>query len=668
MKIHIATTLVVVLALTNRAEAIFCLFWLLFVPNACRWGVGGGGGGGGAPSPPPTAPPPPPPPNCGPGTYRWGNGCRNAIGTCPNLPNNQVFAHPKYPCGCQVPNSPFDADAQICSVAPPNGKAFCETYATGQGSKCGIQCDPGYTFNPNTVKCIRGSLDGCPAPKQLAAGGLNKGCICLNPSDPAVSALGTKCGTVPYFDPDDATAGLPPPGRRRCIVPPEDVSNSKCVTECDPGYKPHPLQNFEEEARKQGGAKKACAFTSSSHYPPLCLVSNTHYKLQLIPTSSATMRSILPALSLLALLLPTALCADPVVVQNECEPPLKLAAFPTKTCECQHDNSIRADNGVGCAASAPPNSNVTCLSVGMTAHLCIVNSSGPKVSFPDQPAFGMRCEFACKQGFSKEGGQCVSGGGGTAELAAACPAPFVVSYASASGPCGCAANINMARKRRPDAVQCQPPNANGNVGCRNVGTGSKCSVDCDDGYKPSADETQCVPERANVTISELDCGADAGSVGFLTADPVEGCVCKPTRTENFCGVAVGDPDAEMSCTDTTHSNGTREVKCAVQCTAPAFVANAENKCEEAEAESSTIAGTGTPRDSFETRCTEKVFRLPGKAGCKCAASPPEGGQECRGAGDNEYVICRYRKGSGRPAACSKNCVQGTYPDENNQCN
>ncbi|KAJ7715805.1 hypothetical protein B0H16DRAFT_1898587 [Mycena metata] len=235
MKIHIATTLVVVLTLTTRAEAIFCLFWRLFVPNACRWGIGGGGGGGGAPAPPP----PPPPPNCGPGTYRWGNGCRNAIGTCPNLPNNQVFSHPKYPCGCQVPNSPFDADAQICTVAPPNGKAYCETQANGASSKCLIQCDAGYVFNPQTVKCIRGSLDGCPAPKQLAAGGVNKGCICLNPSDPPVSALGTKCGTVPYFDPADAAAGLPPPGRRRCIVPPADISNSLCVSECDPGYKVH---------------------------------------------------------------------------------------------------------------------------------------------------------------------------------------------------------------------------------------------------------------------------------------------------------------------------------------------------------------------------------------------------------------------------------------------
>ncbi|KAJ7185033.1 hypothetical protein C8R46DRAFT_1343972 [Mycena filopes] len=229
MKIHIVTTLVVILALANRANAFWCLFWLLLAQNI-NWGY----------TPPAVAPPPPPPPpNCGPGTYRWENGCRNAIGVCPNLPNNQVFAHPNYPCGCQVPNSPFDPLAQICMVAPPNGKAYCETGPNGLSSTCKIQCDPGYTFNANTVKCIRGSLDGCPAPQELAAGGLNKGCICLVPSAPPVSAQGTKCGTVPYFDPADMTAGLPPPGRRRCIVPADDVSNSLCVTECDPGYKVH---------------------------------------------------------------------------------------------------------------------------------------------------------------------------------------------------------------------------------------------------------------------------------------------------------------------------------------------------------------------------------------------------------------------------------------------
>ncbi|KAJ7715813.1 hypothetical protein B0H16DRAFT_1477118 [Mycena metata] len=346
------------------------------------------------------------------------------------------------------------------------------------------------------------------------------------------------------------------------------------------------------------------------------------------------MRSILPALCL-ALLLPTALGANPVVVPNECESPLKLAAFPTKTCECQHDNSIRADNGVGCAASAPLNSDVL---------------------------FRMQTRIY-------QGRRSVNFG---MSVAAACPAPFVVSYASASGP----SHLNFLQKRRPDAVQCRmslvqililrlkkKPQRRRAPTVRSAAATSAQDPDCDAGYKPSPDETQCVPARANVTVSELDCGADAGSVGFLTADPVEGCVCKPTMTENFCGVAVGDPDAEMKCTDTTSSSGVREIKCAVQCTAPAFVANAQNKCEEAESETSTLAGTNTPRDSFETPCTEKVYKLPGKAGCKCAASPPTGGQECRGAGENEYVICRYRKGSNRAAACSKNCVQGTYPDE-----
>ncbi|KAJ7028739.1 hypothetical protein C8F04DRAFT_1118538 [Mycena alexandri] len=162
--------------------------------------------------------------------------------------------------------------------------------------------------------------------------------------------------------------------------------------------------------------------------------------------------------------------------------------------------------------------------------------------------------------------------------------------------------------------------------------------------------------------------ADSGAVGFLTADPDEGCVCKSDRTDNFCGVAVGDPDAEMMCSDTTDATGRREVKCAPQCT-EGYIIKDKNTCEmaEVEAESITLAGTGTPRDAFETRCTQKVFKLPGQRGCQCAASPPEGAQECRGAGENEYVVCRYRKGSGKVAACSKNCVQGTYPDEDNKC-
>ena len=65
-------------------------------------------------------------------------------------------------------------------------------------------------------------------------------------------------------------------------------------------------------------------------------------------------------------------------------------------------------------------------------------------------------------------------------------------------------------------------------------------------YKASEDEASCVPARENVTMSELVCGADAGTVGFLTADPELGCVCKTEITENFCGGADPLPSCATS--------------------------------------------------------------------------------------------------------------------------
>ncbi|KAJ7185032.1 hypothetical protein C8R46DRAFT_1300836 [Mycena filopes] len=350
------------------------------------------------------------------------------------------------------------------------------------------------------------------------------------------------------------------------------------------------------------------------------------------------MQLFLPALWLFASLLPTVLGTDPIVVQNECQAPLKLASFP----------DTRRKHA----------------SANMTTPL------SPTTAWVlRQGVFG----FTCKDGFTKDVDQCRPTTTPPAppvnatehfvnvdsnlnlSVSPACPSPFIISYASPSGPCGCVASINTAKVNlirldfpnqpltlyrnavptRFSAAITAPPSSNGKVGCKNVSPGSKCSVDCDAGYKPSADETQCLSAHANSTVSEFDCGADAGTVGFLTADPVLGCVCKPTQEANFCGVAIGDPDAEMTCTDTTSSSGVREVKCAVKCTAPQYVANTQNKCEEAEAESSTLAGTATPRDSFETSCTDKIYKLPGKGGCKCAATPPVGGQECRTQRDLE---------------------------------
>ncbi|KAJ7473350.1 hypothetical protein FB451DRAFT_1367341 [Mycena latifolia] len=166
-------------------------------------------------------------------------------------------------------------------------------------------------------------------------------------------------------------------------------------------------------------------------------------------------------------------------------------------------------------------------------------------------------------------------------------------------------------------------------------------------FKPSADEKSCIATAKNEQKSELDCGADAGKVGFLSADPVKGCICETEKKDTFCGVSFGDEDAEMMCSDNTDATGKREVKCAVKCS-DGFTAKDKNTCEkvEVEGDSVTMAGTAKPRDSEEVSCSDKVFRLPGKGGS--------------GVGPKEYAICQYEKGSGEEASCTTECIKGAY--------
>ncbi|KAF8153566.1 hypothetical protein K438DRAFT_1987531 [Mycena galopus ATCC 62051] len=339
-----------------------------------------------------------------------------------------------------------------------------------------------------------------------------------------------------------------------------------------------------------------------------------------------------------------------------------IGAFPSKPCMCFTPEWIKQSGGQVCKEGIPENAFATCLRSSLE-----VGDS--------------HCDFQCKPGFKKsaDGKSCESGdnkpkieepstspGGGETEpaleLAAACVSPFGVSYSSASAPCGCVPNLKYAKKRQPDAVVCLPPAKNGKVGCRNKAPGSKCSVACDDGYKPSEDEANCVIKREDVTMSEMECSAEAGQVGYLTADPVLGCVCKTEITENFCGFPAGDDeDAEQMCSDTTDSSGKREVKCNVKCS-EGFVATDKNTCEKVEMEGETVtyAGTANPRDDSSEACTEKVWALPGKGGCKCAAEKPEGAEECEGVSSKEYAICGYEKGSGDPAYCATECVKGAF--------
>ncbi|KAJ7110792.1 hypothetical protein C8R43DRAFT_962145 [Mycena crocata] len=346
------------------------------------------------------------------------------------------------------------------------------------------------------------------------------------------------------------------------------------------------------------------------------------------------MRFLLGSHLLLSILIATAL-ADTVVVDDGTvckQPGTFLAAYQNKKCECQSAPFIQQEAGTACAKVAPANSNPTCLIHPV--------------------AFNYRNSTAHNDG---KGG-CSTGStnpnpppNGVVEP---CPPPKSISYSNPNGPCGCESSMNLANKRRPGAIECLPPPANGKATCKNVAPGSKCTVKCDDGYAPSTDEKSCISVAKNTTISELSCGADAGSVGFLSADPVLGCVCKDTLDPaTFCGVSTGDPDAEMMCSDTTDLSGKREVKCAVQCTG-SFTPKDAHTCEVVvvEGDSVTLAGTTTPRESLETSCKDKVFSLPGKGGCKCAASPPAGATECV-AGTNEYPVCQYTKGSGDEAEC-----------------
>ncbi|KAJ7616755.1 hypothetical protein DFH06DRAFT_1306947 [Mycena polygramma] len=306
-----------------------------------------------------------------------------------------------------------------------------------------------------------------------------------------------------------------------------------------------------------------------------------------------------------------------------------LAAFRDKDCQCQDETFIRTEGGTACAKVAPANSFPTC-----------TTASGGKSS---------QCGYQCKPGFPDNGqGGCTQGNTGTNSttpvdpaLAKACSPPKSISYSSPKAGCGCESSMNNANKRvRPEvATQCMPPPAHGKAACKNVAPGSKCTVECDPPFKPSADEKSCIPDRQNATKSEFDCSSTAGSVQYLSADPNGGCMCKD-EDDGTCSVSANnkDDDAEMICSDTTDAGGNRDVTCAVKCT-DEFFATDPKTCDprEVEGDSVTMAGTASPNGG-EVACTSKVYKLPGKGGCKCDASKPDGATECT-AGQNAYPIC-----------------------------
>ncbi|KAJ7503459.1 hypothetical protein B0H11DRAFT_1906503 [Mycena galericulata] len=238
-----------------------------------------------------------------------------------------------------------------------------------------------------------------------------------------------------------------------------------------------------------------------------------------------------------------------------------------------------------------------------------------------------------------------------------CPPEYSLSFSSSTDICRCFRKPSFAK---PGATLCKsPPSGHGKTGCKDVSPNqSICGIICEaPGFKASSDNTDCVLARQNVTKSELECGTDAGAIQYLSADTKGGCICKDTQDPTFCGVAFGDPDAEMMCSDTTDLRGNREVKCAVKCS-DEFTPKDKNTCELREVEGNTVtmAGTASPR-AGEAACTSKVYSLPGKGGCQCDTSAPQGGTECV-AGRNAYPVCMYEQGSGEEAACGIACVPG----------
>ncbi|KAJ7503456.1 hypothetical protein B0H11DRAFT_1985617 [Mycena galericulata] len=348
----------------------------------------------------------------------------------------------------------------------------------------------------------------------------------------------------------------------------------------------------------------------------------------------------------------------------DADPTDVIGAYPGGSCLCKSPNWHRTDGGTVCNGNIPENSFATC--------------SRPLRN--DKEVGDSTCSFRCMPGFitSEDQKSCIVGAppqekgqenssppqdGGqnnntsNAGFAQSCPTVKTISYASTSARCGCESRMNLAKKRAADAVQCMPPKQHGRTGCKNVGAGSMCTPACDAGFKISADNTDCVLARQNLTKSELECGTDAGAIQYLSADPNGGCMCKDVQDSTFCGVAFGDLDAEMMCFDTTDLGGNREVKCAVKCS-DKFTAKDKNTCEPSEVEGDTVtmAGTASP-NSGEAACASKVYSLSGKGGCKCDTSAPQGGTECI-AGRNAYPVCMYERGSGEEAACGIACVPG----------
>ncbi|KAF9458051.1 hypothetical protein BDZ94DRAFT_1240302 [Collybia nuda] len=208
------STLLVVLSSASQADALLCFLaqWFTLGWVRCRYGWSHGGTIG---------PALPPPIICGAGTYLYGGTtCRPAMAVC-QAPNNELFAHPSRECGCQAPGTGSVAPRMAC-LAIDNSRATCVTASNGQSSSCGVECNTGYKLTTvnGQRKCLQVDLKVCPAGEQVASGPFGQGC-----------ADGDPCGDAIVSD----NSG-DPHGRMICKLD-GTAGNSRCVQECDPGFR-----------------------------------------------------------------------------------------------------------------------------------------------------------------------------------------------------------------------------------------------------------------------------------------------------------------------------------------------------------------------------------------------------------------------------------------------
>ncbi|KAJ7486407.1 hypothetical protein B0H11DRAFT_2279025 [Mycena galericulata] len=362
---------------------------------------------------------------------------------------------------------------------------------------------------------------------------------------------------------------------------------------------------------------------------------------------------------------------------DDCEEPgQSIAAFKGRPCTCSSPSY--PDGGDFCKDKAIP------------------ANSDPICQYSEAKVGDSRCSYQCKQGFEDDGnggckGKSAADTGKSNETASTPDGPVTdrplakcaptknTNFWSPTQGCNCERSLTVMKRAITDAVQCPAPTTgHGKAACLTNAdvTKHKCTVDCDKGYK-TTDGTTCVADRKDEEKSETTCSS-IPPMEYLSADPVLGCVCKKMPDDgqplpaDYCGPAPGGEELEQMCSDKTNTDtGVRTVECTVKCPAPSVVSATNKKlCEEPEADDARIAAFDNPTTRGTTgTCLppKKLYRLPGKQGCKCQDTQPTGGTECTPTDGTQYSECIYRKGKGVEAFCGNQCKDDTASKVGTTC-